>query len=148
MPVITPEQLADAYSVPGVIDYGPDRGTGLLLATGAGLMMSAMDMLPRVRWAVDVGGGRGLDPDWLEACAECTTHLVVAAWFTVTNPGPFARALTRYGPSWRIVSYVMPEPLTFGSTVPSMDRLAEVSAVVDKVITTREKAKERMRSWG
>lgn len=84
-----------AYGVP-VIDY-ERPGSGLLLSVGSGLMMATMDALPRLRWCVDLGGGRPY-PDLPEAMVwvnRLASVVVVHAWYSVTAPDPLIESLPR-----------------------------------------------------
>jgi hypothetical protein len=103
------EGIARSFFVP-VVDY--DRpGEGLLIAVGAGMMLATMDLIPSLRWCLDVGGGasfvanRGLLCErnrlleylaWMDRVAS---HVVVAAWFSVTSPADLARALSAVDPA-------------------------------------------------
>lgn len=94
--LITPAQLASCYGVANIVHYWGKlydgrqqaRGNGLLLTTGAGLMMSLMDRLHGCSYAADLGGGRNIDgvTKWIEASAPLFSHIVVVAWFTASNP--------------------------------------------------------------
>jgi succinyl-CoA synthetase beta subunit len=97
------ESVSQAYLVP-VIDYHcparPRAGDGLLLAVGAGLLMATMDCIPRLRWCVDVGGeqrwedhARNRLHEWLVWMNREVAVVVVHAWFSVSDPGPIARAI-------------------------------------------------------
>lgn len=95
--------LASAYLVP-LIDYERE-GRGLLLAVGSGLMLATMDLIPELRWCLDVGGGRsfvlhsGLEMErnllreWLVWMNREVDLVVVAAWFSVTDPTALKDAL-------------------------------------------------------
>jgi hypothetical protein len=87
-----------------VIDYERDGG-GLLIAVGSGLMLAVMDLVPTLRWCVDVGGGRSfvlhegllmernLLHEWLVWMNREVDHVAVAAWFSVTDPRHLKDAL-------------------------------------------------------
>lgn len=129
---MTPAQLGRAYDTPPVIDYGPHRGPGLLLATGAGLMLAVMDQLTTCRWAVDLGGGRGHRADlgsWAEAVDDVVPLVVAATWFTVTDPDQFTtRVLSRFAET-KVITYARPA-LTYGTPVPELDELLPAAAGV------------------
>lgn len=90
---LNPASLARAYRLPAVHDYGEHRGDGLLITTGSGLLMSMMDVLPLVRWAIDLGGARRFPHSlaWATACDRLVDHVVVAAWFALSDPAHFER---------------------------------------------------------
>jgi hypothetical protein len=91
--------ISSAYLIP-VIDY--ERcGNGLLIAVGSGLMMATMDLVASLRWCVDVGGGRRFVVDegllsernllvWMNREVD---HVVVSAWFSVSDPRDLRDAL-------------------------------------------------------
>ena len=132
-PSMTPAQLAWAYGVPAPIDYGPDRGDGILFAIGSGLMMASMDQLPHVRWALDVGGPKqgphALVTAWCEALPWVVSHVCVAAWFTITNPSGFVRVYLDPLPADMLAVYSHPD-LDRGVTVKSFEDLAAASALL------------------
>lgn len=84
---------ARGYGIP-LVDYERE-GDGVLISVGSGLMMATMDAIPRLRWCVDIGGGR-IPPrlaDWLVFVDRLVPLVVVTAWFTVTDPAPVRSAL-------------------------------------------------------
>lgn len=112
----TPVDVARAYGVPAVVDYGPERqGRGLLVTTGAGLLLADMDLLPNCRWAVDLGAGRHNPAarDWMRACAHRTCHLVAHVWCSITDPNWMAGVLDAYDnwPDYRRCVWAFPKPL-------------------------------------
>ena len=122
--LVTPVALADAYGIPGVVDYGPHRaGSGLLVTTGAGMLMADMDVRPDCRWAVDLGAGRHnpAAADWVEACSWICTHLVAHVWMSLTSPDWMADVLGRF-PRARVACYAYP-PLDVGTTLHSLAEL-------------------------
>jgi hypothetical protein len=120
---INPVRLAHAYGVPYVVAYGPRAGRGLLVTTGAGMLMADMDSLPYCRWAVDLGAGRNHPHagDWVEACAYVTTHLVAHVWMSLTSPTWMTEVLSRY-PADRLAVFGFPT-LNVGHTLGSMDEM-------------------------
>ncbi|MCD4558237.1 hypothetical protein [Schaalia sp. lx-100] len=97
--IITPNQLASCYGVSNIVHawenpYGTNpnesatRGHGLLLTTGAGMMMSLMDQTPGCSYAADLGGGRNVEgmTKFLEATARLYSHILIIAWFTASDP--------------------------------------------------------------
>lgn len=103
--LIAPNQLASCYGVSNIVHawenpFGTDpsepatRGHGLLLTTGAGLMMSLMDQLPAISYAADLGGGRNIEGmgKFLEAASRLFSHVLVVAWFTASNPATWQDA--------------------------------------------------------
>jgi hypothetical protein len=135
---MTPAQLAWAYSVPAPIDYGPERGNGILFAIGSGLMMAAMDQLPHVRWALDVGGPKQgphiLVQYWCEALPWVVDHICVAAWFTITDPSGFERVYLKALPADRLAVWSRPR-LHCGINVDSLDELVALSATLSRSVT-------------
>ena len=83
-----------------LIDFGAHRGGGLLLASGAGIMMAVMDAAPELRWALDV--------DTMRESMHRIPTLVVAldrnsdarfiafvGWFSLDSPAPFEEGMRR-----------------------------------------------------
>lgn len=96
---LDPVRVAAAYRLPHVVDYGPQRpGRGLLITTGAGLLLADMDVLPSCRWAVDIGASRGHPhaADWAAVCARLVTHTVAHLWMAITDPGWMASVLAPF----------------------------------------------------
>ena len=113
---MTPEQLARAYPAPQVYDYGAHRADQLVLATGAGMMMAAMDAL-NARWCADIGGQRGLAScrDWLAACAHTVERVWLIGWFTITDPASVFDPIRECVPEHKLTSYTHPPLLDYGS---------------------------------
>jgi len=132
---MTPTQLAYAYGVPTPIDYGPQRGDGILFAVGSGLMMAAMDQLPYVRWALDVGGPKQgahrLVSSWCEALGWVVSHVCVVAWFTITDPSGFEAVYLAPLPAERLAVYSRPR-LSLGTNVETLDELVALSATLSR----------------
>lgn len=124
-----PDDLARAYRVAGLIDYGPHRGNSILIATGAGLLMAAMDALPSCRWAMDLGGMRGNANfrEFITGLGYCTDRLVICAWFSITDPAKFVTNLHGY-PEDRLIVYSQPDPLDYGIQASSMDDMTQKAA--------------------
>jgi len=99
-------QCARIAGVP-IFDYGPDRGQGLLVAGGTGLMLSLMDQCRSLRWCVDydlVADERA--KEWFLRLVDGEAWpLVVAGWWTVTKPGAIARGLSALRHRWRVVTH-------------------------------------------
>jgi hypothetical protein len=112
--VLTPDLLAGAYPAPHVYDYGTHRAEQLVLATGAGMMMAAMDAL-NARWCADIGGQRGLDScrDWLTASALVVERVWLIGWFTITDPARVFDAIRSCVPEHKLSTYTHP-PLDYG----------------------------------
>jgi hypothetical protein len=87
---MTPAQLAVQFDVP-LIDYRRP-GDGILIASGCGIMMSIMDLVPRLRWCVDADLMRALPPwriEWFMTALDRNTEiplLAVAGWFSLDSP--------------------------------------------------------------
>jgi succinyl-CoA synthetase beta subunit len=127
------QSVSQAYHVP-VIDW-ERPGDGLLLAVGAGLMMATMDEITRLRWAVDLGGGtRWEDPnrnrlhEWLVWLNREVAIVVVHAWFSVSDPGPIARAIRAIDEAKVLVKSNV--PLGYGTEFPDIRSLATAAALV------------------
>lgn len=128
------EAISEAYRIP-LIDYGRD-GDGLLLAVGSGMMMAAMDLLPRMRWCVDLGGGQRFDgpnrnrlAEWLAWMNREADVVAVAAWFSVTDPRAIREALAVVTPG-RLAVYSNIDLCT-GPRCGGLDTLAKVVASID-----------------
>lgn len=85
--MFTVEQASRLYRVP-TIDYGRPEATGLLIASGCGLMMSVMDAVSGLRWCVDFDA---LKPDasldsFLTVAAPGLSVIGMCGWFTITKP--------------------------------------------------------------
>lgn len=92
-----------------VIEYPGRVERSILICAGTGLMLSMMDECPRLRWCVDVDG---LDAaqlakltDWMRCINNVVDLIVVAGWYSSTNPVPLAMAVRRV--RWeRLLVYV------------------------------------------
>jgi hypothetical protein len=74
-------------------------------------MLAVMDLVPSLRWCLDVGGGRSfvLNPgllmernllhEWLVWMNREVDHVAVAAWFSVTDPRHLKAALRALDPA-------------------------------------------------
>lgn len=72
---------------------------GVLVASGAGIMMALMDACERFRYCVDIDQCRGREEDlvsWVKALDrnELVDLIAVAGWFSITSPKKIADALT------------------------------------------------------
>ncbi len=119
-------QVARAYRVP-LIDYERD-GDGLLIATGAGLMMATMDAIPRLRFCVDMSGGRdtsGLESFLHWASRECPLF-VFHGWLSISEPTGFINAMRPFARQtvWRSNSDC-PAGVTRAEDFPELIRLAD-----------------------
>ena len=101
---VPPQALARFYGVP-LVDY-ERPGHGLLVGSGAGIMMAAMDVAVAFRWCFDIDGMREYRfiRDFLvmiERCCPQVTHFGVVGWFSITDPGPLIDALGQLSrPCW------------------------------------------------
>ncbi|KWT61848.1 hypothetical protein ADL21_11220 [Streptomyces albus subsp. albus] len=98
---LDPVRMARCYGLRHVIDYGPQRaGRGLLVTTGAGLLLADMDVLPTCRWAADLGADRGhpYAADWASVCARLVSHTVAHLWLALTDPAWMASVLMSFPP--------------------------------------------------
>ncbi|MEV2277846.1 hypothetical protein AB0I72_19900 [Nocardiopsis sp. NPDC049922] len=121
---LDPVRAARLYGVAHVIDYGPDReGDGLLITTGAGLLLSDMDQLPTLRWAVDIGPSRGYPQavDWAAVAARTVTHTVAHLWMAITDPA-WMRSVLEPFPADRLAVCSRPR-LDIGHQADTVDEL-------------------------
>lgn len=126
---LTPVRIARCYGIQHVIDYGPQRtGSGLLIATGAGLLLSGMDVLPTCRWAVDIGASRGRPQAiaWATVCSRLVTHTVAHLWLALTDPGWMTDVLEPFPPDRLAVCSRLAIPL--GHQVTDVEELVTWSA--------------------
>ena len=107
----TLEQASRLYGVPLTdyeqLDYDEHghtgaRGAGLLVSSGAGMMMSVMDCCPSLRWCVDVDGLRDRRrvrvADFILCAERSASPLAICGWFSITDPRELVgavRGLTR-----------------------------------------------------
>lgn len=97
------EMASRFYDVP-LVDYGSERLGGVLLCSGAGLMMAIMDATP-VRWCVETDTLRNsshLD-DFMVLVAHSSPPLVVAGWFSLSSPDILRRGIAKIEPERRCV---------------------------------------------
>lgn len=103
--MFTVDQAARLYAVP-IIDYErPSRG--MLVSSGAGLMMSVMDEAPALRWCVDIDRMPSQErlTDFLLMCERICSPLAVCGWFSLTSPEPLRRAMSSLANPERCYSY-------------------------------------------
>lgn len=87
---MSPRELAAFFGVP-LIDYRRD-GDGVLIASGCGIMMAAMDEAPCFRWCVDADSMRWGPPwriEWFMTALDRNTTvdlLGVVGWFSLDKP--------------------------------------------------------------
>lgn len=91
----TVERAARFYGA-RLIDYGPHRGEGVLIASGGGLMLCVMDCAPIMRWCLDIDS----DPvrelsSFVEMIAVIARPSALVGWFTATRPERVAAAIAR-----------------------------------------------------
>ena len=82
--------LANAARSTGVqlVDCGAERGHSLLLASGSGLMMAILDVVPEFRYCAELDrGGHGLDFALL--VHRHVRAIGLAGWFSLTSPATF-----------------------------------------------------------
>ena len=134
---VTLEAVARMYRIP-IIDWGRG-GDSLLLSTGAGLMMATCDVIPRIRWAVDLGGGQSLAGlgDFLSWCNRLVPGLVIAhLWFSVSSPEAWRTALAQVEERKLLVRTNI--PLGVGRSFSSFRDLIEACA--DRVVIQFDQA--------
>jgi len=90
---LTLPQAARLYGAP-VIDYERES-RGLLVSSGAGIMMAVMDEVPTLRWCVDIDRMPSHErlPDFLLMAERVCEPLAVCGWFSLTDPTPLRRAI-------------------------------------------------------
>jgi hypothetical protein len=86
------------FDVP-VVDYRR-ISRGLLIGSGAGVMMAVMDVCERFRYAVDLDQCRHREDrfcDWVRALDRngLVDMIALAGWFSISNPASIAAALQR-----------------------------------------------------
>jgi len=100
------EILAKLCGVP-LTDYERDA-EGVLVASGSGLMMSVMDHAPSIRWCVEYDERVCRGARWVEfipALCEVAPIVVVAGWFTVTDPTELRAAVAACPSSCAPITY-------------------------------------------
>lgn len=120
--MISVEELARAYRVP-LLDYGQDRGGALLVSSGCGIMMAAMDQSRHLRWCLDIDR---LDQttdlvSFAVAAQRQLTDVAMCGWFSLTDPRLFrelAGVLERAP-----VVYAAPTRLGVAREVASLDAM-------------------------
>jgi hypothetical protein len=89
---------AAIFDVP-LADYGvSSRGRGLLIGSGAGVLMAVMDVAPKFRFAVDLDQCRGREDrlrDFVRALDGngLVDLIAVCGWFSISDPKEIAGAL-------------------------------------------------------
>jgi len=100
--------LSEVYGIEP-FDYGRLNSRSILIAAGTGLMLSVMDQCPSIRWCLDVDiltqAQRANLANWLTCVGNVTERVIVAGWFSSTNPRPLASAVARLRRS-RLTCYV------------------------------------------
>lgn len=140
-PRLFPQSSEDAVDYIGrvhggieLIEYPGRRSErSVLVCAGTGLMLALMDECPQLRWCIDVDGLtpaqlEGL-PAWLRCIHNVTDLIVIAGWYSSTNPIPLARAAR--GADWdRLLCYVQchgpgRDPFVDARTAHSLGELSE-----------------------
>lgn len=116
--------LSRAYGF-DVTDYGRARGRGVLLSVGSGLLMAAMDLMPSLRWATDLSGGKPAEQtrEWCTWLDRVVSHVVVVAWFTITDPAFLAVGLEAVDPD-KLAWHAPGVDLRAGGRFEQLDALA------------------------
>lgn len=81
------ELLSKIYGIP-IIDYGENRGDGVLICTGSGYMMSIMDINKTIRYCVETKDIVN-NPNakyWIMELQSTTPFIIFAGWLSVTKP--------------------------------------------------------------
>lgn len=104
----TVAQAARLYGIEVAAEYDEpllgDRRRGVLVCSGAGLMMAIMDAAP-LRWCVETDTQpKGCDlPSFMEMVAGIAPPLAVAGWFSLSNPETLRAGIARVDPARRVV---------------------------------------------
>lgn len=119
----TPTSIAAAYGLKTCLDFG--RGDGLVLTTGAGLMLALMDQIPNARWCVDIGPDRGTQKviDWATFTGRLVRFTVAHLWMSLTGPAWMKEVLSCF-PQDRLAVWSWPQ-IQAGYTADSMEELAQ-----------------------
>lgn len=93
------EIILSKYFGFNLIDY-ERQGDGLLIASGAGIMMAVMDAVPRFRYCIDIDAHRDINsrvPEWMVAIDQNTDLKVigVAGWFSIDKPQALQEGIKR-----------------------------------------------------
>lgn len=124
--------VAQVARIAGVTihDYVRADASGVLVTSGTGIMLALMDAAPCLRWCVDLDlirsdRERGM---FLRLLDGETSLLVVAGWWTVSDPTAVRAALSNYQRT-RVLAL---SPIDIGvPRVTSLVALAEQLATVE-----------------
>jgi hypothetical protein len=134
--------FARGYHIP-LIDYGPDledQRRGLLVSSGAGVMMAAMDACPAFRWCLDIDalGARSSLVDFLLGAERYVQPLGVVGWFSITDPEPLRRALRRLRTLGRVLVYTPGARVPGGYDFNSLEEFVEAANQPQTSLTAHE----------
>lgn len=75
-------------------DYGRPSDW-LLVSSGSGVMMAAMDACPQFRWCMDIDalGNRSRFSRWLQWADNFVSGIGVVGWFSITDPEMLRNAI-------------------------------------------------------
>lgn len=91
---MTSVELAGRLCAVPIIDW--NRGEGVLIGSGCGMMMAIMDET-QLRWAVDSDSALGANwQDFIDAMVMNGHRVVLAGWFSNSSPRIFSCALERH----------------------------------------------------
>jgi hypothetical protein len=112
--------FARGYRIP-LIDYSRPS-SGLLVSSGAGCMMAAMDSCPALRWCLDIDQ---LAPEsrlaqFLAAAEHLARPIAVLGWFSITDPVPLRAALAGLSRVDEVLVYVHAARLPGGKQCASL----------------------------
>lgn len=70
------------------MEWADNRGSGIVISVGSGMLMAAMDVMPCCRFGIDLGGGVQYPRlnDWMIWMNRLCSLIVIAGWFSVTDP--------------------------------------------------------------
>lgn len=97
LPIKNPAVLCSYFGF-DLIDYNRD-GNGLLISSGAGIMMAIMDAVPNIRWCIDIDSHRQIRsrvPNLMVALDHCELDFIaVAGFFSNDSPVEMAQGIVR-----------------------------------------------------
>jgi len=125
-----------------VCDYGRRDSSGVLVASGTGLMMGLMDAAPCLRWCLDLDTSKDdrAKEFFLRLIQTEAAPIVIAGWWMISDPTPVRNALRAYQ---RVDHVLVHANVELSERVPSLDiddlvsRLASWQSVAPREPTIR-----------